>query len=296
MAAPLQASVNTDNFKAIIYIIGTFLSFAILDGAAKYASQSIDILFLVWSRFVVQAIMICVITHPSEWKKVIVFRRPWLQLFRAAILLGATVFNFFALRELQLAQTVSVLFCSPFMIAILGIILLKESVGIKRWSAILIGFCGVLVVFRPGFSDLPIEVIYSILTMICYSIYTVITRILAPVEDQASLVIFPAIFISIVMFPSAFNIITMPSYPTIIAIIIAGIMGTLGHWLHTCAHQMANAATLAPYMYTEIVWMIAIGYLIFGDTPDIYMILGAMIITTSGLYHLHRERQLRRFQ
>lgn len=279
--------------QGIILISGTFLAFAVLDTAAKYAAQTVAPLFLVWVRFLVQALLILFLTRPSQWKAIITFKRPGMQILRSLFLVGATIFNFFALRELQLAQTVSILFCSPFVVTILGVFLLNETVGWHRWAAIIAGFCGVLVIFRPGLADLPIEVIYSFITMLCYSSYTLTTRILAPTETATSLVYFPALFVSIIMIPFALPFAAMPSFNASIAILIAGTIGALGHWFHTRAHFHAPASTLAPFMYIEILWMIALGYLVFRDVPDIYTLIGASIICASGLYLFQRERRAR---
>ena len=277
--------------RGILFITGTFLAFAVLDTAAKYAAQTVAPLFLVWLRFLVQATLILFLTRPSQWKAIITFKRPGMQILRALFLMGATITNFFALRELQLAQTVSILFCSPFVVTILGVVLLNEKVGLHRWGAIIVGFCGVLIIFRPGIADLPVEVLYSLVTMLCYSGYTLTTRILAPSETSTSLVYFPALFVSVLMIPFAIPFAAMPSINASFAILIAGIIGALGHWFHTRAHAHAPASTLAPYMYIEIIWMIALGYLVFRDVPDIYTIAGAAVISASGLYLLYRERQ-----
>ena len=280
-------------FRGILFITGTFLAFAVLDTAAKYAAQSVAPLFLVWLRFLVQATLILFLTRPSQWKAIVTFKRPGMQILRALFLMGATITNFFALRELQLAQTVSILFCSPFVVTILGVVLLNEKVGLHRWGAIIVGFCGVLIIFRPGIADLPVEVLYSLVTMLCYSGYTLTTRILARSETSTSLVYFPALFVSVLMIPFAIPFAAMPSINASIAILIAGIIGALGHWFHTQAHVHAPASTLAPYMYIEIIWMIALGYLMFRDVPDIYTIAGAAVISASGLYLLYRERQVK---
>lgn len=290
---PMKSSNKTDQvYRGILFISGAFLSFALLDTAAKFATLTVAPLFLVWLRFLVQALSTLIITPPSLWRAIFSFKRPGMQVLRALFLVGATVSNFYALRELQLAQTVSILFCSPFVVTILSVVLLNEKVGLHRWGSIVVGFCGVLIIFRPGIADLPVEVIYSIITMLCYSGYTLTTRILAPIETSTSLVCFPALFVSVIMIPFAIPVATIPEFTVILVILFAGILGTVGHWFHTKAHSMAQASVLAPYMYIEIIWMIILGYLVFSDVPDIYTIIGASVISASGLYLLYRERQI----
>ncbi len=292
---PVRETVPApDNIvRGIGYILGTFLAFALLDTAAKYAAQTVAPLFLVWVRFLVQAVLMMFFTRPANWKAIITFKRPSLQILRACFLLGATVFNFFALRKLQLAQVVSIFFCAPFVVTMLGSIILKEKVGWHRWAAIFTGFFGILVIFRPGIAEVPIEVLLSICTMFCYSGYTLTTRTLAALETSTSLVYFPALFISIVMIPFALPFAAMPSMDAGFAILIAGTIGTLGHWFHTRAHSCAPASTLAPFMYIEIIWMIALGYLVFRDVPDVWTLTGAAIISASGIYLFQRERRAR---
>lgn len=269
--------------------------FGFLDATAKYLTQSLPVLQVVWMRFVMHVVL--AVFFLQIWKNFdrFVTKRPVLQISRGLFLLGTTAFNFWALLYLQLAETSSIMFAGPIVVAALAVPLLGEKVGPRRWAAILVGFIGVLIVTRPGLDGLGWPALISVGSMVSFALYSLATRVLAQTENEAGLVLFTALIPALAMAPWAIAVWQWPTDILSWALMLAtGILGGGGHWLLIKAHQGAGASTLAPFMYTQIVWMVLLGWLVFADIPTLWTILGAGIIIASGLYLLYREEVVRR--
>jgi drug/metabolite transporter (DMT)-like permease len=272
-------------------IVLACLSFSVLDATAKYLSASLPTLQIVWMRFVSHVLLTLVLFQ--VWKKPSLLKtdRPVLQIVRAFCLLGTTAFNFLAVRHLQLAETMAIMFAGPFVITALAGPLLGEWAGPRRWAAIIVGFIGVLVVTQPGVGGMHWAAIYSVAAMTLYAFYALLTRQLTATDTSAGMLIISGIVACIATAPFGLSVWQVP--PDVwswILLFVTGAMGAGGHYLFIMAHRMAPAPVLAPFIYIQIVWMIALGFLVFGDVPTITTVLGAAIVVSSGLYILYRER------
>lgn len=287
-----EAATST---SAIALVLTACFSFAFLDASAKYLVQNgIAAPFLAWMRFSVHLVVVAVLFR--AWSRGAMFRTANLpaQILRGVFLFGSTAFNFLALQTLQLAETISILFVSPMVITALAGPLLGEWAGWRRWLAVLVGFAGVLVIMRPGLGAFGVGHLYSLAGMACYSIYVVMTRRMGSSETAESLIFYSALTPAVLMLP------LVPLYGSLprdglqwALIFVPGLIGAFGHYLLIRAYQQATTAALAPYPYSQMLWMTALGWLIFSDLPDLWTIVGAAIIVSSGLYILHREHRLR---
>jgi drug/metabolite transporter (DMT)-like permease len=195
---------------------------------------------------------------------------------------------------LQLDQTAAISFTAPFFIALLAGPLLGEWIHWRRWIAIIIGFCGVLLIARPGFGGIHLAAIFSILSMICYALYNVSTRFLAGFDSTGTTAFYTALVGFVAASLPLPAVWIPPTEPLVIAGMIAvGAFGWIGHLFLILAHRYAPAPVLAPYTYTQIVWYVAGGFLVFGDLPNGYTLMGAAVVIASGLYLLYRERKVK---
>jgi drug/metabolite transporter (DMT)-like permease len=273
---------------------GALVLFACLDTIAKWLTGHLPTLEIVWARYASHFVLSLFVVNPWTMPGLFATDRPWLQIARSALLFGSTVFNFIALRYLQLDQTAAISFTAPFFIALLAGPLLGEWIHWRRWIAIIIGFCGVLLIARTGFGGIHPAAIFSILSMICYALYNVSTRFLAGFDSTGTTAFYTALvgFVAAsVPLPAVW---TPPTEPLVIAGMIAiGAFGWIGHLFLILAHRYAPAPVLAPYTYTQIVWYVVGGFLVFGDLPNGYTLMGAAIVIASGLYLLYRERKVK---
>jgi drug/metabolite transporter (DMT)-like permease len=280
---------------AIFLILFAFFCFAGLDASAKYAGAILAPLQIVWMRFVTHALVATAVLRP--WRSPASYRprNAPLQVARAFFLLGATFCNFYALRYLPLALTAAIFFLSPFIVTALAGPFLGEWAGRRRWLAIVIGFIGALIIIRPGLAGFHPAMLLSLAATFSYSLYGLLTRRLAVIETTESLMLLPAIAAALVMIPAGLaQWVAVPDLLHWSLLLATGIFGALGHWVFIKAHEAAPAPVLAPFVYSQLIWMTALGYTIFGDIPDRATIIGAAVIVGSGLYLFYRERQTAR--
>jgi drug/metabolite transporter (DMT)-like permease len=237
--------------------------------------------------------MVVALIALRPWRELPLYltRRPVIQVARSLLLTLSTVFNFLALRHLQLAETTTIGFAGAFVVAGLAGPMLGEWIGPRRWAAIAVGFVGVVIVTRPGPEGFQPAVLLSVGSMLCNGLYVILTRALAATDSPEGLLLYPAIAATIVMAPVALPDAVWPPN-LLIAVLLVGIgfLGAIGHWFLILAHRRAPAASLAPFVYFQLIWMTALGYFVFGDLPHRLTLIGAAIIVASGLYILYRQR------
>ena len=219
--------------------------------------------------------------------------RPWLQLGRSALLFGSTALNFYALRYLQLDQAIAIIFSTPFIVAALGGPILGEWIHWRRWTAIIVGFCGVLLVTRPGAGGIHWAAALSAIGAVCYAIYSISTRILAR-HDSTDTTNFYSNLVGAILATMIVPFLWTPQsdWRVILLMCSMGLFSGMGHYLLIIGHRLAPASVLAPFIYTEIIWMIALGYVVFGDKPNNWTLAGVAVVIASGLYLLYRERMV----
>jgi drug/metabolite transporter (DMT)-like permease len=283
--------IYRDRMTGIALMCGALFLFAGNDATGKYLNGFMPTVQVVWARYMTALILAIIVSNPISRPQVLRTTRPWMQLGRSALLFISTTLNFAALRYLQLDQTMTIMFATPFMVALLGGPILGEWVRWRRWTAIIIGFCGVLLVARPGAGGIHPAALLILVSALCYALYNILTRILSRSDSNETTNLYSnlvgAVLISFVV-PFVW---TGQSDPKVIALMcIVGLFSGFGHYLLIMAHRLAPAAVLAPYIYTEIVWMIALGYLVFGDVPNHWTLAGVAVVICSGLYLLYRER------
>lgn len=280
---------------ALALSLGMFLMFALLDTSAKYlVTSGLTAFFVVWCRFASQALAQFALSRAWANADVWRIRNFLLQLLRGLALPLTTFLNFKALETLQLAQTVSVLLSAPMVVTALAGPLLGEWAGPRRWMAIMVGFVGVLVVVRPGTAMFDFAILYSIGATFVYALYSILTRKLAGTETQASLVFYPSLVGVLLLGPFAWTDVVLPKtlFDTVL-LCVFGVFGMIGHTMFIKASRIASAPKLAPFVYSQLLWMTLLGFVVFGDLPDWWTVAGAAIICASGLYLMYRERVLR---
>ena len=204
-------------------------------------------------------------------------------------MLIATALFFTALRYLPLADAVAINFLAPLLVTAFSIPILKEKVGPRRWVAIAVGFVGAMVIIRPGSGAMHWAALLPLGTAVCYALYQILTRIAARTETTNTSLFWTSVFGVVA------TSIVVPFFwtqPTALAwglMVALGTMYGLGHYLLIRGLELAPASVLSPFLYTQIIWAILLGLLIFGHFPDGYTWLGMAIVIGSGLYIWWRE-------
>lgn len=279
--------------KAIALMCAAIVLFAILDATAKVLvdTMGLPVMEVVWVRFVAHAVLSLVIFGPLALPRLLKTRKPGHQLVRSGFMLGATAFNFAAIKYLQLDQTITIFFLTPLMVAALAGPLLGEWVGWRRMLAIVAGFLGVVLVTRPGFGGIHWAVIFCFAATLSYALYNVSTRYLAAHDPSEVTQFYSPLLGVVLMAPFALAVWQWPEDLWTWALLLSlGASGGLGHWLLILAHKHAPAPILAPFVYLGLPCMSVLGYLIFGDVPTLWTLSGGAVVILSGLYLLYRER------
>jgi len=287
------ARERKERLTGIALMCGAVAMFALLDTSAKYLNQHMSTVQVVWARYTGAFLFPFLLLNPWTTPNLTITPRPGLQMARSVLLLLSTMLNFAALRFLQLDETTAIAFSTPFLVAALSGPILGEWVRWRRWTAIGVGFLGVLVVVKPGSAAFQPAALLSVGAALCYALYGISTRILARTDSNQTTLFYSNIVGAVALIPVLPLVWTMPTDPVVIAVmVLCGALASFGHYLLIAAHRLAPASVLAPFIYTQIVSMIALGYLVFGNVPSRWTLTGAGIVIASGLYMLHRERMV----
>ena len=276
---------------AYILNLSGWLLLPFMDGIAKFLSTEIHFVQVVWGRY----FFMLLVSFPFAlifFRKEIKFPQSIsVQLFRSFFLFLSTVFFFYAISIISLAEALTLAFISPIIVTILSIFFLNEKVGIHRWTAVVIGFLGVLVIIRPGFLETNFASLSALAAGITYAFYIIYTRKLSFTDSAIVTLLFTGvvgcIFISIIV---PFYWTNLDTRQLLLLISLASI-GMLGHFLIILSLRLGEASKLAPLGYFEISTNILVGYAFFGDLPDLWIYLGLSLIVFSGIYIFIRENK-----
>jgi drug/metabolite transporter (DMT)-like permease len=291
---PDASHERAQRLTGIALMCGAVACFSLLDTTAKYLNLYMATLQIVWARYTGAFLFPLIVSNPWNRPGLLRTGQPALQIGRSFLLLGSTMCNFLALRYLQLDEAIAIIFSTPCLVAALSGPMLGEWVRWRRWTAIGVGFIGVLVVARPGTGAFQPAALLSLVAALCYALYSIVTRRLARTDSNETTLFYSNLVGVLALMPVVPFVWTTPTDPLVIALMVAsGAMGSFGHYLLIAAHRLAPAAVLSPFIYTQIVQVIILGYLVFGDVPSRWTLLGSAIVVASGLYILHRERKVK---
>lgn len=293
-AATGVAPIEDRRLAGIGLVLIAFLVFTGIDISAKWlVIHGVPPLEAVFVRYLVHFALVAGLLMPRYGIVILRSHNPRLELLRGLILLGATVGNFFAVRYLPLTVTGSILFSVPLLVCAMSVPILREYVGWRRWTAILVGFAGVLVIIRPGTEAFSPYVLISLVTVMFYALYNITTRSLAGVDSVSTQQFYTALIAMVCVFPFALRGWVWPTDPAAWAAFAGvGISGAVGHQIFATAHRLAPASTLAPFIYSQIIYLTLSSWLVFGEPPDMWIFAGVPLVIGSGLYIWLRERQL----
>ncbi len=275
--------------KAIILNASAWMIVPVMDAYAKFLSSSMDVLQITWARYfftVVFTLSLMLIFYRQSlvWSK-----KPLLQLIRGLILVFSTYLFFYSISFISLPKALTLAFVAPLIVTALSPFFLKEKVGIRRWTAVSIGFIGTLIVIRPGFIEFNLATFAALGNGICYGFYLILTRKLSTSDNPLLTLLFTgtvgALILSLFM-PSVW---INPTPNQWIMMAIIGLIASVAHLFLILSLKYADASKLAPLGYTEIITNILISYYFFHELPDNWTYLGLFIIVLSGLYISRRE-------
>ena len=275
--------------KAIIFSLLGWMFLPVMDGFAKFLSDDLPILQITWARYFFTVVFTLPIMMFFFKKQLVWSDKPKLQILRGLILLSANICFFYAISIISLAKALTLAFVAPLIVTAFSPLMLGERVGFRRWTAVVVGFIGSLVVIRPGFVELNFASFAALGTGILYGFYLIITRKLSTSDNPLLTLLLTgmvgAILVSAVI-PFYWVKPTLNQWSLMAGI---GVFACIGHLFLILSLKYADASKLAHLGYTEIIPNVLIGYYFFSELPDNWTYVGLLIIILSGLYISRRE-------
>jgi drug/metabolite transporter (DMT)-like permease len=274
-----------------LMLFGVFM-FSFGDALGKFLVATYSVGQLLWLR----ACAALVLLLPMMWQQRAAFRqfeRPWLQLLRVTLSTIEVAAFFLATVYLPLADVITYYLACPIFVTALSGIVLREKIGWRRWSAVLVGFCGVLIALRPSASSVSWPALIALAGSTSFAFLMLITRSLRATPDivLASTQFLGTFTLGALMAPFGW---VAPSLSSLGLFALAGGISVSALICVNRSLKLAPASVVVPYQYSMIVWAVMFGYIVFGDVPQIATIIGAAIIIAAGIYIFLREQALGR--
>ena len=275
--------------KAIILNLLAWIMLPIMDGFAKYLSTDIPVLQITWARYFFTVVFTLPIMFFFFNKNLTWSEKPKLQILRGIILLIANICFFYSISIISLAKALTLAFIAPLIVTALSPSMLGETVGVKRWTAVIIGFIGSLVVIRPGIVEVNLASFAALGTGVMYGFYLIITRKLSTSDNPLLTLLLTGLTGAIIISFAMPFVWVKPSIEQWYMMGAIGVFASIGHLFLILSLKYADASKLAPFSYFEIITNIIIGYYFFNNFPDNWTFFGLFIIISSGVYIHSRE-------
>lgn len=270
--------------KGILCALAGYSTFVISDTCSKYLSASYPVFMVVgWMYFCSLLLGIIFSRWTGGLKKTFQTKKMTVHLGRGLFNFGLAVTVVTAFQHLPMTSVYPVLFLAPFLITILAVPIYKEHVPPINWAIILLGFCGVVIAFRPWTGDINPWLISAFLCIFCISGLGLLARKLDKDETLLSLSFYPNLMNVILLFPLSLALYPLPQMEHIPIFILGGIGLTCGMTGLASACRLTRYAIIAPLNYTQLIFVFMAGYFVFGEIPDVWMVSGSIIIAMSGL-------------
>jgi drug/metabolite transporter (DMT)-like permease len=277
-------------FKGIALVLASTVFLGASDVTAKYLSATLPSIEIAWIRFLVFAMIMTPAMMPGSPLFAMQTGRPGLHLLRGLTILGSSLFFISGLRYLPIAEASATGFVAPLFVTALSIIVLSEKVGLRRWIATGVGLVGVLIILRPGTGAFHPAAFFPLVSALAWACTLIITRMMSGTERAMTVMAYSSIVGLCILSALVPFVWVTPTWHDIAFGIFIGVASTAGQWIVVLAFRYADASVLAPFSYTQLLWVSVLGFFIFGEVPDVYTITGAAFIVASGLYTAHRER------
>jgi drug/metabolite transporter (DMT)-like permease len=276
--------------KGILICLCGMFCFGWMDAASKTLSTQLEPVQILWVRYALSIPLALALAAPGGLRSTLRSARPRLQIGRAILISAEMTFVVFGYQTVPLADAHAIFALTPLVVTALSVPLLGEQVGLRRWIAVGVGLLGVLIIVRPGFAEITPGMLIMLGCCIMYAFYQIMTRIAGRHDAAATSMVWQTVGGTIALSLVGPFFWTPPT--TGQWLLLGGIaaLGVFGHYGLVLALQFAPAVVVQPFTYTMLIWAALSGWIVFGDVPSIYVVMGAMLIVASGLYAAWREK------
>lgn len=285
----MSLTVSLSPLRGIACMVLSLAVFTMSDAVSKWLTQSYPVGEIIFLRsFFIYLPIGLMVWRRRDGAALRLTGWRW-HLLRAALFTASSFLIITSVKFLPLADAMALLFAAPLIITALARPLLGEHVGRRRWSAVLVGFVGVLVMTRPTPNAFQIAALVPITAAIMTALRDIVTRHMSTTLSTNAILAWSTLGLIIASAPTALFGWIVPRPQDLLLMMLSGLLVGTAHYLMIESYRLAAAATVAPFKYSSIVWGVLLGYLIWGDLPDAWILTGAALVIGSGLYILHRE-------
>jgi drug/metabolite transporter (DMT)-like permease len=282
--------VSNNALGALLTMLA-MLCFAGMDAMSKWLVADYSVGQMMWIRYILLCLFAWFVVRRQGLRAAFRTTRPVLQIVRSLIAVVEGAMFVLAFRYLPLADTHAVAATSPLIVIALGVLFLGERAGPARWLAVAAGFIGVLLIVRPGFRSLEWPLLLPLVGAVMWAGYQILTRLASLSDSPGTSLLWSAV---VALIATSFVGPVYWQWPSPLAwtlMIVISLMGAVAHYALIKALDYAEAGAVQPYAYTLLVWVTILGFMLFGDVPDIWTIIGAAIVVLSGLYTWQHDRR-----
>lgn len=287
-------AMRTESGLGLAYMLTGMFIFSAVDAQAKFLTETLPVLQIAWARQfgLLAAVLVLLAVRGRGMLRT---HHPVIQMTRGVLVIASSILFIVAVSYVPLADAVAVSFIAPLVVTILGALILREPVGIRRWSAVAIGFVGALIVIRPGAGVLHPAVLLVLLAATLFAVRQVISRMVSDADGTMTTVAYTALVGGLLLTIPLPFIWVWPTTTLEVALLVSiAVMAACGELLVIKALEAAQAVVVAPVQYTMLIWGTFYGWLLFAQLPDLWTWVGSAIIVATGLYTFHRERLVAR--
>ena len=267
----------------IALVVAACLCFSALDTTTKYVTAGVPLLMALWFRYAFQAVATTAVVLPLRGMGAWRTRHPKFQVLRGLLLLGSSLFSFASLKYMPVGEFTAIVMIAPLVVTLLAATVLKETVSPLRWLLVAGGFAGTLVIMRPGAQAFQWATLLPLGLVVTNAWFQVLTSRLARTEDPVTMHLWTGwvgTLVATLALPFVWTHLDRPVFFLLLGFM--GLMGTIGHFMLILGYQRAPAATLTPYLYSQIAFSMVAGVVVFSHVPDAPSILGMALIAACG--------------
>ncbi|MBY0428419.1 MAG: DMT family transporter [Alphaproteobacteria bacterium] len=275
--------------RGIIFALIAMMLFSCMAAIAKHFAGSYSAFQIAFFRFFFALFPLFPLIVSSGGLDVFKTQRFFGHVWRSVVGTASLICYFYSLQHLPLADAVAVSFTNPIFITLLSMVLLKEKVGINKWIAIALGFIGVLIIAKPDGLTLNIGVFYGLASSLFYALAMISLRTLGGTEKVLTTTTYFTVLASCMLaIPAALSWVA-PSFIDLMIFILCGLLAGIGQLFLTSAYQNAPPSVISPFNYSSILWAVIIGFLAWGQIPQLHVWIGAAIVIATGIYILQQQ-------
>ncbi|MGH6960924.1 MAG: DMT family transporter [Dongiaceae bacterium] len=284
--------------KAIAYMLAAVATLTTMDAGVKWLTDDYSVPQIAFMRYLIGIVVAVAMAARMGGLTTLRTHRPGGHMLRSALNIGTMLTFYYALTRLPLADTIAICYVAPLFMTVLSVLMLGERVGPRRWSAIAIGFAGVLLILQPGGAGegtgVSAGALFALSSALLYALTLITSRQLSATESSPTILFYYSIGVIVTMGMLMPWMWVMPRWADLGVILFVGIAGSFGQFFLNQAFRYGEVSLLAPLDYTGLIWAAGLGFVLWGDFPTVMVLIGATVIVLASLYVARREAILRR--